>query len=88
MLITHELNENPFFAAFMDWKAQIRLFRVTVTGTTVVELTCSFRTTAHVRAPPCPLFASVSDGLEFSFSGLARLRWSCSYETTWPARSA
>lgn len=49
VLITHELNENPFFAAFMDWKAQMRLFRVTITGTTLVEWSCSFRTSTQVR---------------------------------------
>ncbi len=52
MLITHELNENPFAAAFMDWRAELRLSRVTVTRSTLVEWRCSFRTTAHVRAAP------------------------------------
>jgi hypothetical protein len=54
VLITHELNENPFAAAFMDWRAELRLFRVTVTRSTLVEWRCSFRTTAHVRAAPAP----------------------------------
>jgi len=52
VLITHELNENPFAAAFMDWRAELRLSRVTVTRSTLVEWRCSFRTTAHVRAAP------------------------------------
>ncbi|KAK9834199.1 hypothetical protein WJX81_007649 [Elliptochloris bilobata] len=50
VLISHVLNENPFAAAFMDWKAQIRLFRVTISGTTLVEWACSFRTDPHCVA--------------------------------------
>ena len=52
MLISHLLNENPFAAAFMDWKVQMRLFRVTISATTLVERSCTFKTDPHVRPSP------------------------------------
>ena len=52
MLISHLLNENPFAAAFMDWKVQMRLFRVTISATTLVEWSCTFKTDPHVRPSP------------------------------------
>ena len=52
VLISHLLNENPFAAAFMDWKVQMRLFRVTITSTTLVEWSCTFKTEPHVRLIP------------------------------------
>ena len=52
MLISHMLNENPFAAAFMDWKVQMRLYRVSISATTLVEWSCTFKTDPHVRPIP------------------------------------
>ncbi len=68
-MLTDERNINPFTGSFLDYRWVIKLYPITLTGSTYVRVQGTFQTEPEMHSPTLAIWEDVYRGMihEFSF---------------------